>query len=143
MRVDDIKSYGCTTCDVSLRLEECEYDDYEEKYTCPHCNNFHVEVQSERPARWFSVAIYEVHRAYGGPEEGGWYYDVGNRINETVRTFQNSPEGRYEAERYLESLHALQFPRSLERWFLQPHTSRVFSEQLPDGHFPKRRPVYC
>lgn len=25
----------------------------------------------------FIVAFYEVDRAYGGPEEGGWWYDTG------------------------------------------------------------------
>ncbi len=25
----------------------------------------------------FIVALYEVDRAYGGPEEGGWFYDTG------------------------------------------------------------------
>lgn len=24
-----------------------------------------------------SVAVYETNRSYGGPEEGGWWYDVG------------------------------------------------------------------
>jgi hypothetical protein len=28
--------------------------------------------------RW--VNAYEVTRAYGGPEEGGWYYDVGEPL---------------------------------------------------------------
>lgn len=25
----------------------------------------------------FIVAFYEIDRAYGGPEEGGWWYDTG------------------------------------------------------------------
>ena len=28
---------------------------------------------------WY-VNIYKVDRAYGGPEEGGWYYDVGELV---------------------------------------------------------------
>jgi len=26
--------------------------------------------------RRFVVAIHEIDRCYGGPEEGGWYYDA-------------------------------------------------------------------
>lgn len=26
------------------------------------------------------VAIYDVNRAYGGPEEGGWWYDTGDLV---------------------------------------------------------------
>jgi len=29
-----------------------------------------------------TVAIYLVDRAYGGPEEGGWWYDYGNPSDE-------------------------------------------------------------
>ena len=28
---------------------------------------------------WY-VNIYETNRAYGGPEEGGWYYDTGDLL---------------------------------------------------------------
>lgn len=27
----------------------------------------------------YVVALYEIDRAYGGPEEGGWWYDIGER----------------------------------------------------------------
>ena len=26
------------------------------------------------------IAVYEVDRAYGGPEEGGWYFDTGELV---------------------------------------------------------------
>jgi hypothetical protein len=29
----------------------------------------------------WSVAIYLVDRKYGGPEEGGWWYDAGKRVD--------------------------------------------------------------
>lgn len=31
------------------------------------------------PEQWY-FNIYEIGRAYGGPEEGGWYYDYGKPI---------------------------------------------------------------
>tara|TARA_R110002020_G_scaffold123419_1_gene279824 strand:- start:83 stop:436 length:354 start_codon:yes stop_codon:yes gene_type:complete len=30
--------------------------------------------------KMFYVNVYEIGQAYGGPEEGGWYYDVGKPI---------------------------------------------------------------
>ena len=37
-----------------------------------------AQFKEERQARGFyTVAIYLIDRAYGGPEEGGWYYDCG------------------------------------------------------------------
>lgn len=41
------------------------------------------------------VTVYETDRAYGGPEEGGWWYDVGT----VVACF---PVLRHRAERLLE-----------------------------------------
>lgn len=33
----------------------------------------------QAPTAFYTVAIYLVDRAYGGPEEGGWWYDYGVR----------------------------------------------------------------
>jgi hypothetical protein len=36
------------------------------------------EVEDRPPEQWgyWYITAYSVQRAYGGPEEGGWYYDV-------------------------------------------------------------------
>lgn len=141
MFIEPVKSYECADCDVSLQLSDCDYDPYEEEYCCPFCGNRHVTVSRERPAEWFSVAIYEVSRAYGGPEEGGWYFDSGQRIDETVRTYRNAPEGREEAQRYIKSLLALTFVS--DRYSETRYSWEVSSEKLPDAYFPRHRPVYC
>lgn len=36
----------------------------------------------------FAVAVYMQDRAYGGPEEGGWWYDCGQLVR-TMRVFGN------------------------------------------------------
>lgn len=37
----------------------------------------------------YGVAVYEIDRAYGGPEEGGWYYDTGYLVHfEVVGTHE-------------------------------------------------------
>ena len=143
MFIDTVKTYACKVCECGVEISECEYDAYEGESLCPHCDNPSIEVIYQRPARWFSVAIYSMDRAYGGPEEGGWYYDVGHRVDETVRIFYNTAEGIYEAKRYVESLHALQFPTRATRYGYQCYSSRVYSEELPAAGFPNRRPVYC
>jgi len=35
---------------------------------------FKIDIPKEFPKRWF-VNIYRLTREYGGPEEGGWYWD--------------------------------------------------------------------
>jgi hypothetical protein len=32
----------------------------------------------------YYVAIYETNQEYGGPEEGGWWYDTGERVTDPV-----------------------------------------------------------
>lgn len=29
----------------------------------------------------YGVAVYEIDRAYGGPEEGGWWFDTGELVH--------------------------------------------------------------
>ena len=54
----------------------------------------------------YSVALYNMTREYGGPEEGGWYYDGYQFLPEyssLVRTFANEDAAR-EYEGVLEEL---------------------------------------
>ena len=39
-------------------------------------------------AQTFTIAFYEIDRAYGGSEEGGWWFDTG-RLERIARTFKN------------------------------------------------------
>lgn len=39
-----------------------------------------------RIERGFVVQMYETGRAYGGPEEGGWWYDYGEPMDHWFRT---------------------------------------------------------
>ena len=36
----------------------------------------------------YIVAVYLVDKAYGGPEEGGWWYDTGEQVK-LIRIFKN------------------------------------------------------
>lgn len=33
----------------------------------------------------YTVAVFEVNRAYGGPEEGGWWFDYGHPLPRSSR----------------------------------------------------------
>jgi hypothetical protein len=39
-------------------------------------------------SKTFTVAFYEIDKAFGGNEEGGWWYDTGV-LTRIVRTFKN------------------------------------------------------
>ena len=86
---------------------------------------------TERLERGFVVQMYEVGRAYGGPEEGGWWYDFGEprdhwfrtTLSEAITLKQELTEvyGDPRAEDY----HlAIRFDQDIKGW-------------------PERRPTYC
>lgn len=37
----------------------------------------HYRLSDRQPVLFLTLAVYRVDRAYGGPEEGGWYYNCG------------------------------------------------------------------
>lgn len=39
----------------------------------------------------YIVSVFECNREYGGPEEGGWWYDTGVLVK-TIRVFHNEDE---------------------------------------------------
>jgi len=62
----------------------CGIDPEDTKFAFPtdiaehrYCNDTgEVHTDENDDPYWF-VTVYEINRAYGGPEEGGWYYDTG------------------------------------------------------------------
>jgi hypothetical protein len=52
----------------------------------------YVEEEEPKPD-YYSVAIHFVDRCYGGPEEGGWWYNAGHPITEVLKGYDNmTPE---------------------------------------------------
>ena len=92
----------------------------------------------------FLVSVYEANQAYGGPEEGGWWYDVGELVR-TVRTFAS----RGEASTYCRRMNAL-LKRTLNKdraplssvvcdgWYV----ARVDTDIAPQ-YYPTETPYYC
>jgi hypothetical protein len=102
---------------------------------CPDCGDdtrFTREVEAE----YVSVAMYQTDRQYGGPEEGGWYYTTGGRIDSTVRCFDLRITGEREAaEAYRQRLVG-------EAGGERDLTVRYYLDRLAPAQFPSHRPRY-
>lgn len=108
-----------------------------------------AEDERREAVRCYVVAIYLEDRAYGGPEEGGWWYDCGTRceeLNEHLRGF--SADARGDARAWVDKLNAevcaaLNDGRPSISSVLSDGRYRAicFENRAPD-HFPEVRPHY-
>lgn len=131
-----VPTYVCDDCGDQMTHGEVLWDGYDEG-TCRRCQSL-VSGAGDRDATYWSVGVYEVTRQYGGPEEGGWYYDAGYRIEpHKMRVFADYAEAALYAARLWDEL-----PESDKRG-----ESRLtvcgFTECLPETHWPRARPRYC
>lgn len=98
-------------------------------------------------SREYSVAVYELDQAYGGPEEGGWWFTTGERVeNSKVRVVGDREEARRIARRINRALHhkRITHPRrglSSVAYAGGHYEARVF-EGSPPANFPEHRPHY-
>lgn len=93
----------------------------------------------------YLVAVYEEDRAYGGPEEGGWWYDCGN-LQRVVKVFPNRAQAQAYANRMNDRF------RRRERFYGWRSSSSVayiggeyrahVCEDTAPPHYPETRPVY-
>lgn len=93
----------------------------------------------------YVVAVYEVDRAYGGREEGGWWYDCGELVR-VVRRFRSEDDARAYSRRMNDKLY------DRMRYYGIPSSSsvayaggeyeaRVYDNNAPK-YFPDNRPFY-
>lgn len=115
---------------------EVEWDD--QQYYIYDLEGRRVEYHSERPAKWWSVALYTSSQAYGGPEEGGWWYSRGSLIEPwKIKFFDNYQA----AEKYRDELWEY-CEKENKDLCDERVTVRCFTEEMPDHYFPKTRPHY-
>jgi hypothetical protein len=82
------------------------------------------------------VNVYDADRAYGGPEEGGWYFDVRTPVE------SHTVDSREEAEELRESLRE-QYPDTGKRSsVLGGEDYDIVIEYEAPQQFPSERPVY-
>ena len=59
---------------------ELTKNEYAIAYAVFNTNDIELYIDKPEHYNWY-VNVYEVYRAYGGPEEGGWYYDEGTLLD--------------------------------------------------------------
>lgn len=91
----------------------------------------------------YVLALYEIDRAYGGPEEGGWYYDTGE-LRRPLRVFPTDEQACAAARRCNDWLHRLQSDvRGVGSVLYRGgrYAARAFERIAPEA-FPVERPRY-
>ena len=84
---------------------------------------------------------YELNRKYGGPEEGGWWFDTGEfvRCHGTFETMEQAEVGESELESYLRDLRVGRYrPGSV----LGNGWPELWIEEEPGACFPTETPFY-
>ena len=91
----------------------------------------------------YIVALHEIDRCYGGPEEGGWWYDTGTL--ERIVAIRHSEEAAFQMARRANSLltHIERGRRDVASMAFGGgrHAAEVFEDTAP-RFFPEERPYY-
>ncbi len=108
------------------------------------------ELETEVQPKFIVVSIYEVNKAYGGPEEGGWWYTYGTPYIDLAwmaKVFRVEEE--QEAREYQAKLDEVCKVVNREEKRHPPSSVRCdgwLTTQLDFGHwpkdFPEERPHY-
>ena len=94
----------------------------------------------------YLVSVYIQDRVYGGPEEGGWWYEEGELVK-TIRSFKHE----WDAEVYCSRLSRKLKSRVIGPNKCRPSITSVMSdgeywamlfEGKPPASFPEDRPHY-
>lgn len=84
---------------------------------------------------WVSL-VGNIERAYGGPEEGGWHYDCGERL---CILFADRLEQIASHEKYLREAYAEQLEQNGGYW---GRVETSFGGEMPSRYYPEQRPHY-
>ena len=90
--------------------------------------------------KFWKISIYSMDREYGGCEEGGWWYDCGDKVKEIKKTFLDKDTALKFARR-LNKLLVKKF-NDKSNLFKERYSAEVFYRGTPN-YFPSRRPYYC
>lgn len=129
-RMPKVNLYRCAACDVE-GSRQIWVDDPVAGMYCGECGE-QVEFSGTREAKFVSVALYEKTCEYGGPEEGGWYYDCGRRYTHTVRCFEIGDWPQ--AKLYMDRLQGEASPNEVVR---------IYVDEMAPVSWPEQKPIYC
>lgn len=96
--------------------------------------NYNVEYQGEPTV----VSLYECWTRYGGPEEGGWYYECGTPVK-GICVFNKKQAIRAAIELQQEAEQEYGSQRDELGWA----TYAICFEQGYPQPYPRERPYYC
>lgn len=111
---------------------------------CESCRGYADEPEEPETTVHYAegftfVNVYEVDRIYGGPEEGGWYYDAGRLI--TSRQVPEADAERVRAE--LEEKYSEGTGRNASWSVLYAGGDyQVWIEDKPGADYPEHTPYY-
>lgn len=102
-------------------------------------------IRKEEPTR-YSIAVYELDQAFGGREEGGWWYTTGTLVR-VLRVNIRNQERAYRICRRINSLLHYRFERSGKRPLSSvAYAGGYLAAEICEGnapeHFPDQRPFY-
>lgn len=92
------------------------------------------------------VAVYEIDRRFGGPEEGGWYYDAG-QLAKIAKTYRSEDKAHAYCRRLNNRLKSRKIGPNTGRRELSSvlsdgeYHAEVWEDQAP-ANYPERRPRY-
>lgn len=92
----------------------------------------------------FVIGFYELDRAYGGPEEGGWWYDCGQLVR-AFRVAHSEAEAIRLCRRANDLLHRLQRnKRDIGSVIYSGgrHCAWFSDDGRLPSHWPETRPYY-
>lgn len=107
------------------------------------------EVEAFNEPKFFVVSVYLADRAYGGPEEGGWYYDCGypaTEYGQFTRVFGKKAEQAALAYKRRLDRHLIKHLNKGRRPKWSVASDGVYEAVLDRGEFPgpypTERPYY-
>lgn len=104
-------------------------------------------------AGFWTVTIYLINKAYGGPEEGGWWYPHGNRVDQNIPEAEpfGGPQifkSESAADKWCQAANAHldatinKGRRSISSVLSEGKYRAQVYEGWPPAHFPEVRPHY-
>lgn len=97
-------------------------------------------------SKCFTVAVYATSRQYGGPEEGGWWYNHSELIR-PLRSFKSSDRAYEYCRRFNEKSGSPIGPnfgrRSMYSVIGDDRIEAMVCEDAVPRRLPEERPYYC
>jgi hypothetical protein len=124
-----MSAFACTPCECGGHPE------------CPNCGGHEVATQ-------FWLHKHEISQQYGGPEEGGWWFEVGRPVSEWEPLPFYDEERAYEccrtlnAEERERAKREEQYEYTSVLSYMSTHYAYSVSESPQPVAYPESRPHY-